>query len=48
MFRKEADGSFTEVAPLIGLQPQGQSWSTEFGDIDNDGDMDVMHKFRHK
>ena len=42
MFRKEADGSFTEVAPFIGLQPQGQSWSAEFGDIDNDGDMDVL------
>lgn len=42
MFRKEADGSFTEVAPFIGLQPQGQSWSAEFGDIDNDGDMDVI------
>jgi hypothetical protein len=42
MFRKEADGTWTEVAPLIGLQPQGQSWATEFGDIDNDGDLDAV------
>lgn len=42
LFENNGDGTYSEVAPLVGLQPQGQSWATDFGDIDNDGDMDCI------
>ncbi len=42
MYRNDGGGVFTEVAGDIGLRPYGQSWSTEFGDIDNDGDLDAL------
>ncbi len=42
MFKNEGFGVYFEVAEQIGLQPKAQSWATEFGDIDNDGDLDVM------
>lgn len=46
MFENDGNNEFTEVAEEIGLRPFAQSWSTDFGDLDNDGDMDafvVMH-----
>lgn len=46
MFENDGSNTFTEVAEEIGLRPFAQSWSTDFGDLDNDGDMDafvVMH-----
>jgi len=42
MFRNDGNGNFTDVAEEIGLRPLGQSWATEFADIDNDGDMDAF------
>lgn len=42
LFENDGAGSFTEVAPLRGLQPDAQSWSADFADIDNDGDFDVF------
>lgn len=35
-------GIFTDVAPELGLNDTHQSWSSAWGDFDNDGDMDVM------
>lgn len=35
-------GIFTDVAPDLGLDDTHQSWSSAWGDYDNDGDMDVM------
>jgi len=35
-------GVFTDVAPDLGLDDSHQSWSSAWGDFDNDGDMDVM------
>lgn len=35
-------GSFTNVAPSLGLADGHQSWSSAWGDFDNDGDMDVL------
>jgi hypothetical protein len=46
MFENDGTNEFTEVAEEIGLRPFAQSWSTDFGDLDNDGDIDafiVMH-----
>ncbi len=36
------DGSFNESAEEFGLDIGLQSWTTEFQDIDNDGDMDCL------
>ena len=35
-------GAFTNVAPSLGLADGHQSWSSAWGDFDNDGDMDVL------
>lgn len=42
MFQNDGNNNFTDVAAAIGLQPQLQSWSANFEDIDNDGDLDVV------
>lgn len=40
LFRKNADGSYTNVAKELGVDFGNQSWAADFGDIDNDGDLD--------
>lgn len=35
-------GAFTNVAPAQGMSDGHQSWSSAWGDFDNDGDMDVL------
>lgn len=52
MFRNNGDGTFTEVGAETGLADPMQTWSSAWGDYDNDGDMDVfvgassgVHKF---
>lgn len=42
MHRNNGDGTFTEVAEDIGLGDIMQTWSSAWGDFDNDGDMDVF------
>ncbi len=42
LFRNDGDGNWTEVAESAGLRPLAQSWSLDFGDIDNDGDFDAF------
>ncbi|MBL4682980.1 MAG: VCBS repeat-containing protein [Nannocystaceae bacterium] len=42
LFRNEGNGNWTEVAESAGLRPLAQSWSLDFGDIDNDGDFDAF------
>lgn len=36
------NGVFTDVAPMVGLADNTQTWSSAWGDFDNDGDMDVL------
>ena len=36
------NGQFTEAAELFGLKNGAQSWTTDFQDIDNDGDLDCF------
>ncbi len=36
----DGNGVFTNVAPSLGLSDSHQSWSSAWGDFDNDGDMD--------
>lgn len=42
LMRNNGDGTFTNVAPELGLADNHQSWSSAWGDFDNDGDMDVL------
>lgn len=42
MHRNDGSGNFTEVASSLGLADPIQTWSSAWGDFDNDGDMDVF------
>ena len=42
MLRNNGDGSYTEVAASLGLDDPMQTWSSAWGDFDNDGDMDLF------
>lgn len=42
LFENNGDGSYTEVAEARGLLPRGQTWASDFADIDNDGDIDAF------
>ncbi len=42
LFINNGDGTFSEVAEDWNLDIGEQSWSADFGDIDNDGDMDML------
>ena len=42
MFRNNGDDSYTEVAASLGLDDPMQTWSSSWGDFDNDGDMDLF------
>jgi hypothetical protein len=40
--RNDGDLNFTSVAGQFGFEDEGGSWSSPWGDFDNDGDMDVL------
>ncbi|MEL6124716.1 MAG: VCBS repeat-containing protein, partial [Bacteroidota bacterium] len=42
LFQNDGSNNFTDVAEAAGLLPYGQSWSTDFADYDNDGDLDCI------
>ncbi len=42
LFQNDGNNNFTEVAAGAGLKIGDQTWSADFADIDNDGDMDVF------
>jgi len=42
MHRNNGDGTYTEVGEAAGLADPMQTWSSAWGDYDNDGDMDVF------
>lgn len=41
LFQNDGRGNYTEVAYQAAIKDSGQSWLTDFADIDNDGDMDA-------
>jgi len=42
LMRNEGDGTFVNVANVFGPDTYHQSWSSAWGDYDNDGDLDVL------
>ena len=42
LYRNNADGSFTDVAPLLGVEEPYRSFATWFWDYDNDGWLDLF------
>lgn len=42
LFVNDGNGNYTEETDTYGLTNHSQSWSSDFGDIDNDGDLDVV------
>lgn len=42
LHRNNGDGTFTEVGDSVNLADRIQTWSSAWGDFDNDGDMDVF------
>ncbi|MBK9598965.1 MAG: VCBS repeat-containing protein [Flavobacteriales bacterium] len=42
LMRNNGDGTFTSMAAALGFADSHQSWSSAWGDFNNDGDMDVL------
>lgn len=42
LFRNNGNGTYTEAAAAANLNVGWQTWTASFGDIDNDGDFDVL------
>ena len=42
LFENNGNGTYTENAATYNLNNKWQSWTASFGDIDNDGDLDLM------
>jgi hypothetical protein len=41
LYRNNGNGTFTDVTNASGLIVMGYSWNADWGDFDNDGDMDI-------
>lgn len=42
LWQNDGAGNFTNVSQEAGMKIGAQTWLTDFGDIDNDGDMDAL------
>ncbi|MBK8499986.1 MAG: VCBS repeat-containing protein [Flavobacteriales bacterium] len=42
LYRNNGDGTFTNIAGALGFADTQQSWSSAWGDFNNDGHMDVL------
>lgn len=43
LFVNDGSNSYADLADQYGLQNREQVWTTDFGDYDNDGDLDAFH-----
>ncbi|GHO60000.1 CRTAC1 family protein [Ktedonobacter robiniae] len=42
LWKNNRDGTFTDVAPPLGVDHAGWSWGAKFVDLDNDGEMEIV------
>ncbi len=42
LFRNDGSNGYSDAGPEVGLADGSQSWCADFGDIDNDGDLDCF------
>lgn len=42
LFVNDGNGNYSDMAEAYGIQVRAQSWTADFADIDNDGDMDLL------
>lgn len=42
LFVNDGNGNYTDLADEYGVQIRNQSWTADFADIDNDGDLDLV------
>ncbi|HMN06629.1 MAG TPA: FG-GAP-like repeat-containing protein [Flavobacteriales bacterium] len=42
LFMNDGNGNWTDEAAARGVQDHEQTWSVDFGDMDNDGDLDMV------
>ncbi|MCB0794320.1 MAG: VCBS repeat-containing protein [Flavobacteriales bacterium] len=42
LFVNDGNNNYTDLAATFGMQNQEQTWTTDFGDLDNDGDLDAV------
>ncbi|HRO40553.1 MAG TPA: FG-GAP-like repeat-containing protein [Flavobacteriales bacterium] len=42
LFVNDGNNQYTDLADQYGVQDREQTWATDFGDFDNDGDMDMV------
>ncbi len=43
LFANEGDGTLIDVTDAAGVRDGGWGWGSDFGDLDNDGDLDLVH-----
>lgn len=43
LFVNDGNGNYADLAAEYGVQNREQVWTTDFGDYDNDGDLDIFH-----
>ncbi len=43
LYSNDGDGTFTDVTGTAGVREGGWGWGAQFADLDNDGNLDIVH-----